>query len=95
MRLYYRKSRETAKGLSSLKWEIFMIIYLTKVDNFVRMAGMVLNSHDFFGLEATREACIAFLKSRLILANNRLVGIFFNSPLFSTGCPDFSMRNPL
>jgi hypothetical protein len=24
LRLYYRKSRETAKGLSSLKWEIFL-----------------------------------------------------------------------
>lgn len=50
--------------------------------------------HGFLDLPAARVACICFRKSRLMLANNRLVGIFFNSPRFSTARSGFSMRNP-
>jgi hypothetical protein len=43
------------------------------------MSYMEANCHPFFGLEAEREACIAFRKSLLTLANSFLVGTFFNS----------------
>ena len=53
---------------------------------------MEATAHGFFGLAVARVACNCFRKSRLMLANNRLVGIFFNSDLFSTGFFGFSMR---
>jgi hypothetical protein len=43
---------------------------------------MEANCHPFLGLEAEREACIAFRKSLLMLANSFLVGTFFNSSRF-------------
>jgi hypothetical protein len=76
--------------------ESFTIIYFTKVKRKGRIAAMDVSIHDFFGLAEEREAATAFLKSLFMLANNRLVGIFFNSDRFSTGCCSFlSMRNPL
>src|SRR6266700_5715356 len=44
---------------------------------------MEANCHHFFGLAAEREACIAFRKSRLMLANSFLVGTFFSASRFS------------
>jgi len=44
---------------------------------------MEANCHPFFGLAAEREACIAFRRSRLTLANNFLVGTFFSASRFS------------
>ena len=72
-----------------------MIIYLTKVDNWVHNAVMEANGHDFFGLAADAVARSDRRKSRLMLANNRLVGIFLSSPRFSTARSGFSMRFPL
>jgi hypothetical protein len=43
---------------------------------------MEVNCHPFFGLEADREACIAFRKSLFTLANSFLVGTRFNSSRF-------------
>jgi hypothetical protein len=43
---------------------------------------MEANSHPFLGLEAAREAAIAFRKSLLMLASNFLVGTFFNASRF-------------
>jgi hypothetical protein len=43
---------------------------------------MEANGYPFFGLADEREACIAFRKSRLMLANSFLVGTFFNSSRF-------------
>jgi len=40
-------------------------------------------AYGFLGLAAEREACIAFRKSRLMLASNFLVGTLFNSSRFS------------
>jgi hypothetical protein len=51
---------------------------------------MEASSYFFLGLAAEREACIAFRKSRLMLASNFLVGTFFSSSrlsLVSTGHP--------
>jgi hypothetical protein len=56
---------------------------------------MEVSVYGFFDLAVGVEAFIAFRKSRLMLASNRLVGIFFNSALFSTGLLCFSMRNLL
>jgi len=47
------------------------------------MLRMEANDYAFLGLEADREACIVFRKSRLILASNFLVGIAFSASRFS------------
>jgi hypothetical protein len=47
------------------------------------MLHMEANCHPFFGLAATREACIAFRKSLLMLATNFLVGTLFSASRFS------------
>jgi hypothetical protein len=46
------------------------------------MPNMEATSHPFLGLAAGFGACIAFRKSRLMLASNFLVGIRFNSSRF-------------
>jgi len=46
------------------------------------MFYMEANCHPFLGLAVEREACITFRKSLLMLANNFLVGTFFNSSRF-------------
>jgi hypothetical protein len=44
---------------------------------------MEARPYDFLGLEAAREACIAFRKSLLMLASNFLVGTCFSASRFS------------
>lgn len=55
---------------------------------------MEATGHPFFGLEAERQACIAFRKSLFMLASNFLVGTRFNSSRFAFssigGSCDFS-----
>jgi hypothetical protein len=47
------------------------------------MPYMEARPYGFLGLAAEREACNAFRKSRLMLANNFLVGTPFNASRFS------------
>jgi hypothetical protein len=47
------------------------------------MFYMEANCHVFFSLWSGREACIAFRKSRLMLASNFLVGTFLKTSRFS------------
>jgi len=47
------------------------------------MSYMEANYHPFFVLAEEREACIAFRKSRLMLASSFRVGIFLNASRFS------------
>jgi hypothetical protein len=47
------------------------------------MLLMEANSYRGLGLEVARVACSAFLKSRLMLASNFLVGTLFSSSRFS------------
>jgi hypothetical protein len=72
-----------------------MIIYLTKVHNWADTVVMEATSYGFLGLAADALARNDRRKSLLMLAKSRRVGIFFNSPLFSTACFCFSMRNSL
>jgi hypothetical protein len=44
--------------------------------------GVIAQAHFFAGLSVERDACTAFLKSRLILASSFLVGTRFNSSRF-------------
>jgi hypothetical protein len=47
------------------------------------MLLMEANGHAFFGLAGDENGLMAFLKSRLMLASNFLVGTRFNSSRFS------------
>jgi hypothetical protein len=55
------------------------------------MSYMEANCHPFLGLEAAREACIAFRKSLLMLASNFLVGTFLSSSRFSFASMEVSL----
>ena len=59
------------------------IIHLTKVRG-LRIL-LLIEAKCYFGLDIAvdREACNCFLKSRLMLANNFLVGTHFKLPRFS------------
>jgi hypothetical protein len=47
------------------------------------MLVMEANAHRFLGLAAETEACICFLKSRLMLASSFRIGTRFNSSRFA------------
>jgi hypothetical protein len=59
-----------------------MIIHLKKVKSCSIMLLMEANCYGFLGLTAALAACNCFRKSLLMLANNFLVGTFFNASRF-------------